>query len=211
MVASGWSRRRGSTLTAVKRVVVVGCIGAGKSTVARALGARHGLEVIHLDQLWWEPGPYKITGWRSVEQHTIPPTAFRRVEVEITARESWVIDGGVANIDLRLIRADTVVFLDLPRWMCTWQLLKRHNRPRADYPDGVSEGLGWLWLLVKWIWTTWPRERRPAVIAAIKANAAEARVVRLRTRSDLDAFLTSLRVPSRRPAVRDRFGHRRRE
>lgn len=74
-----------------------------------------------------------------------------------------MIDGGVVNADLRLSRADTVIFLDMPRWLCAWRVVRRHNRDRPDYPEGVREGLGWLWLLLKWIWQTWPRERRPAI------------------------------------------------
>jgi adenylate kinase family enzyme len=177
---------------AVRRVAVVGCIGAGKSTVGRVLAECLGLEVVHLDRLWWQPGHHKITGAQTVATHTMPGHEFRQLEAKLAAREAWVIDGGVANIDLRLARADTVVFLDLPRWVCTWQLLKRHNRSRPDYPEGVQEGIGWLWLLIRWIWKTWPTERRPVVLAAIEEHAGEAAVFRLRTGRAVRAFLDRL-------------------
>lgn len=45
----------------MQRVAVVGCIGSGKSTVARALGTTLGIPVFHLDSFWWQPGRYRIT------------------------------------------------------------------------------------------------------------------------------------------------------
>ena len=65
---------------------------------------------------------------------------FCRLQEPIAARDAWIIDGGASDLAVRLARADTVVSLDLPRWICTWRLIKRHNRPRPDYPDGVREG-----------------------------------------------------------------------
>jgi adenylate kinase family enzyme len=177
----------------VERVAVVGCIGAGKSTVARALGEILGIEVFHLDGLWWQPGEYKITGAASVATHTMTEDEFLQLEERIAAREAWVIDSGVANIEIRLARADTVVFLDLPRWICAWCVLKRHNRPRPDYPEGVEEGIGWLWLLLRWIWKTWPTERRPSVLSAIEEYREGAALVHLLTRREVRSFLDGLR------------------
>ncbi len=65
------------------------------------------------------------------------------MERSITAGERRIIDGGVANLDLRLARADTVVFLDLPRWLCTWRLIRRHNRGASrttSVPASGEEG-----------------------------------------------------------------------
>jgi len=180
----------------VKRVAVVGCIGAGKSTVARVLGERLDIEVVHLDRLWWQPGDYKILGAETIASHTMPSDEFRQLEARIVAGEAWILDGGVANIMLRLARADTVVFLDHPRWLCLWQLLIRHNRNRPDYPEGVQESIGWLWLLVKWIWRTWPSERRPSVVAAIDKHAGGATVIQLRTRRAVRAFLDGVPRPT---------------
>jgi adenylate kinase family enzyme len=176
----------------VERVAVVGCIGAGKSTVARALGEILGVEVFHLDRLWWQPSEYKITGAASVAAHTMAEDEFLQLEKRLAAGEAWVIDSGVANIGIRLARADTVVFLDLQRWICAWRVIKRHNRPRPDYPEGVREGFGWMWLLLRWIRKTWPTERRPSVLSAIEEYGAGATVVHLRTRREVRSFLDGL-------------------
>lgn len=176
----------------MRRVAVIGCIGAGKSTTARVLGERLGIEVFHLDLLWWEPGPYRITGMRTVASRTMAAEPFRRLQEEIAAGDAWIIDGGASDLAVRLARADTVIFLDLPRWTCTWRLVKRHNRPRADYPTGVREGLGWLMVLVRWVWVTYPTKRRPSMIASVKEHAPTADVMHLRSRGDVQSFLRRL-------------------
>lgn len=170
----------------------MGCIGAGKSTVARALGKRLGLEVVHLDRLWWRPGHYCITGRSTVARNTIEANEFRRLEEEIAARDSWIIDGDASNKDVRLSRADTVVFLDLPRWLCTCGLVKRHLRRSYHYPGGVRVSFRWVLFLVRWILATWPSKRRPSLLAAIAEHASAAEVVHLRSRGDICRFLESV-------------------
>jgi adenylate kinase family enzyme len=176
----------------MRRVAVVGCIGSGKSTVARRMGDTLGVEVFHLDRVWWRPGQYTIRGADSVAAHTMPSVEFRHLEESIVERDSWIIDGGMANVDVRLSRADTVVFLDLSRWRCLIGLVKRHNRRRPDYPDEVTESLAWFWLLARWIWTTWPHKRRPGLISKLEGLPSEVNVVRLYSRRDIAEFLPEL-------------------
>jgi adenylate kinase family enzyme len=160
--------------------------------MARAVGENLGVEVFHLDRLWWQPGEYKIVGAGSVATYTMAEAEFLQLEKRIAVGETWVIDSGVANIGIRLARADTVILLDLPRWICTWRVIKRHNRRRPDYPDGVREGFGWLWLLLKWIWKTWPTERRPSVLSAIEEYGVDATVIHLHTRREVRSFLDGI-------------------
>lgn len=160
--------------------------------MARALGEKLEIEVFHLDRLWWEPGEYRITGKRTVAERTMAEHDFRLLQEEIAGRDSWIIDGGAADLDVRLSRADAVVFLDPPRWLCTWQLVMRHNRRRPDYPDGVREGIGWFLFLARWIWRTYPTKRRPAILKAIAERGGGAQVFWLRTRGEMRSFLDSL-------------------
>lgn len=177
---------------------MIGCIGAGKSTLARRIGEACRLPVVHLDQLWWEDGSYRITGYRTVAAHTMAGPAFRDLQQELAAADTWVIDGGyIPDLDTRLTRADIVVFLDLPRRVCLWRLLRRHNRPRPDYPDGVREGVGWLFILARWVWR-YPSQKRLAIDSAIAGYcAAGTTVIRLRSRRQVTEFLRTL----------DRAGH----
>jgi adenylate kinase family enzyme len=90
------------------RVHVDGMMGSGKSAFARALAARTGLPVIHLDLHYWKPGWVRPSDdeWRE-RQRTL------------LAGAAWIIDGNYnETLPLRLERADTVVFLDTPWWLC---------------------------------------------------------------------------------------------
>jgi hypothetical protein len=91
-------RREGVALSQSKRIAIVGCIGAGKSTLARILGERLGLDVFHLDRMWWQGGGYRIVGTETVATHTMNDQAFRNLQEELAARDSWIIDGGRADL-----------------------------------------------------------------------------------------------------------------
>lgn len=100
--------------------------------------------------------------------------------------------GYIPDLNTRLPRADTIVFLDLPRRVCLWRLVRRHNRRRPDYPEHVGEGLGWLLLLIRWIFR-YPSQKRPAIEHAIVEHCRpESTVIRLRRRHDVEDFLKSI-------------------
>jgi len=171
-----------------KRIAVVGCVGAGKSTVARTLGEMLDLEVFHLDRLWWQGGGYRIIGPDTAASHAMDDKAFRELQEELISRDSWIIDGGRADLDLRLARAGVVVFLDLPRRTCTWRIIKRTGRPRADYPPDVKESWRWMWVLIRWVWT-YPRDKRTGMLLSIEEYAAHAKLIHCRSKSDVQHLL----------------------
>ena len=103
-----------------RRVLVSGMAGAGKSTFSRALSARTGLPVIVLDVHFWKPG------WAEPTEDE-----WREKQWGLLASDDWIADGNYhATLDLRLERADTVVFLDTPWWICAWRALVRGIRTR---------------------------------------------------------------------------------
>jgi adenylate kinase family enzyme len=161
----------------VRRVVVLGSGGSGKSWLASELGRRTGLPVVHLDRIFWAPG------W--VERDTEEARAELREEV---ARDEWIIEGNFLNRlgAERLERADTVVFLDLPRLTCLRRALWRRlrNEERADLPEGCPES--WDPAFYRWIWN-YPRADRPEALALL--HGVGATVHRLRTRREVDAWL----------------------
>jgi adenylate kinase family enzyme len=111
------------------RVVVTGLAVSGKSTFARALAAKTGLPVIHLDVHFWQPG------WTAPSDD-----AWREIQRDLLAGDRWIADGNYQDtLDLRLERADTAVFLDPPWWMCVRRALGRGLRRR---PAGFQLPLG---------------------------------------------------------------------
>jgi 8-oxo-dGTP diphosphatase len=179
----------------VQRVAIVGCIGAGKSTLARTLGERLGHEVVHLDRHWWEDSAYVIRGRSTARDRTMSPDDFRHLQQRVVAGRSWIVDGDASCLDVRLSRADTIIFMDLPIWLCAWRVLRRPRAPRLDYPPGVVESWRWTAVLLHWIMWNYPRHRRRDIEQAVADYGMHARVVRLRTRRQVEGFLRS--VPER--------------
>jgi adenylate kinase family enzyme len=175
----------------MRRVLVIGSGGAGKSTFARRLGELLGLEVIHLDALYWR------AGW--VET---PKEVWRERVAELVGREAWVLDGNYSGtLELRLAACDTVVFLDLPRATCVWRILKRaliyRGVARPDMARGCPERV--TADFVRWVWN-YPARTRPKVLKLLAEHAEGRRVFRLRSRAEVEEFLK--RVAAREASAR---------
>ncbi|CAK9888747.1 MULTISPECIES: AAA family ATPase [Pseudomonas] len=169
----------------MQRIVILGNAGSGKSTLARLLGKRLGLPVVHLDRLFWEPG------W-------VEPDAeqYRARVREAVAQDTWVCEGNYARrtFDLRLPRADLVIWLDTPRLTCFMRVIKRSvmNRPRPDLPDGCSEKLDRAFLtFLKFVWT-FDRDYRPGIEGVREAIGPQVPVVHLRGSRQIAAFVEGL-------------------
>jgi adenylate kinase family enzyme len=167
----------------MRRVLVIGSGGAGKSTFARRLAERLGLEVIHLDRVFWR------AGW--VET---PKDEWRLRVEELCGREAWVMDGNYSGtLEVRLAACDTVIFLDQPRAVCVWRVLKRsvmyRSAPRPDTAEGCRERVDLKFL--HWVWT-YPKRRRSKILARLDEMAADKRVIRLRSDAEVERFLAEV-------------------
>jgi adenylate kinase family enzyme len=165
----------------MQKVLVIGSGGAGKSTFARRLGGLLGLPVIHLDACHWKPG------W--VET---PKDEWLKTVEGLVERDSWVMDGNYSGtLSVRLAACDTVIFLDLPRAVCLWRVLKRvlmyRRASRPDMAEGCSEKfdvkfIGWVW--------GYPKRTRPKVFRLLEESARQGtQVIRLRSRAEVREFL----------------------
>jgi adenylate kinase family enzyme len=168
-----------------RRVVVTGMAGAGKSTFSRALAAKTGLPLIVLDVQFWLPG------W------TEPTEAeWREKQKRLLADDAWIADGNYhATLDLRLERADTVVFLDTSWWICAWRALVRGVRTRPagfELPAGCDESrvrrLRDEWWLAWRIWRV-RRSERERELTILSEHGQHVALHMLRSRRAVREFL----------------------
>ncbi|MCK6459455.1 MAG: DNA topology modulation protein [Planctomycetes bacterium] len=165
----------------MRRVLVVGSGGAGKSTFAARLGAATGLPVVHLDAAFWRPG------WVEPAEGE-----WQRIVADLVARDAWIMDGNFGGtLDVRLAACDTAIFLDRSRWLCLLRIFRRllryRGRSRPDMAPGCAEGFDLEFL--RWVWN-FPTKSRPQVVAKLAAAAATRRVVTLRSDREVDRFLS---------------------
>ena len=164
----------------MQRIMIIGGPGSGKSTLARALGARLGLPVVHIDPMFWEPG------W---VQRDVGQT--RAMIAAAAAKKVWIFEGNSsANYAGRAARADLIVFLDLPRPLRLWRIAKRlmmyRGRTRPEMPANCPERLDLGFLAEVW---TWDRRTRSKAIALLAEKGGQGTTLRLTSPRQVRRFL----------------------
>lgn len=168
----------------MKKVLVIGSGGAGKSTFSRRLSQILKIEVLHLDQLYWHPG------WIET-----PMPEWRERIQEMLQRDAWIMDGNYSGtLDIRLEACDTVIFLDIARRVCLWRALKRvlmyRRGRRPDMAEGCDERFDLEFM--QWIWN-YPKRTRPKVLKLLDEHAQRKNLTRLRTQAEVENFLDELK------------------
>ncbi|MEM1216361.1 MAG: DNA topology modulation protein [Bacteroidota bacterium] len=167
----------------MQKVMIIGCCGAGKSTLAKRLHEQTSLPLYHLDQYYWKPN------WQEPTKAEWEPIVH-----QLAQKKRWIIDGNYSStLDIRLQAADTVIYLDYPTIRCLWRITKRiikyRGQVRPDMPRGCQErfDLGFyhyvaIFNLVK----------RPSLLNKLDAFAKEKQVIILRNDRAVRRFLDEL-------------------
>jgi adenylate kinase family enzyme len=167
----------------MKRILIIGSGGAGKSTLARRLGEKTGIDVIHLDQLYWKPG------WVETDKAEWAEIVRRETE-----KESWIMDGNFGGtFDLRAAACDTIIYLQFPRLLCLYRVLKRRltyrGTHRPDVAAGCDEKMDLEFLL--WIWN-YPKKAKYRKEPVLKKLEGEKKIIRLRSNAEVENFLRDI-------------------
>lgn len=117
----------------MRRVLIIGNAGAGKSSFAKKLAEKTGLPLVHLDKLYWHGN------WEHLSREEFDTAMQTELE-----KDAWIIDGNFnRTLPHRLKYCDTVFFFDLPTVTCLWGITKRvfthHGKVRPDMGGNCKE------------------------------------------------------------------------
>ena len=168
----------------MKRIMVIGVsAGVGKTTFARALGEALQIQVHHLDKLYQKPG------WLET-----PFEEFAAAQRKIIQEEQWLIEGNYSNtFDLRAHSADTIIYLELPLYVCLYRVVKRWltniGKTRPDMGEGCEEKLDWEF--VKFIYTTFytRKKKMKERFRSFQETEANKKIIILNSKKQIQDFL----------------------
>ena len=167
----------------MERIIIIGCGGAGKSTLARKLGEVLDLPVVHLDKLFWKPN------W--VEKSN---EEFDALLAQELAKDRWIMDGNFnRTMPERIKRCDTIIYLDFSRFTCLMGVLKRiittYGKVRPDMGEGCPERIDLDFL--KWVWN-FNKNKRESYYKMLN-EVENVETIVLKNRRAVKLFLKSLK------------------
>lgn len=167
----------------MNRIMVIGCCGAGKSTLSKKIQDITGLPLYHLDQIYWLPN------WTEPTKEV-----WLEKAAEVVKKEKWIIDGNYgSSMDQRLAYADTVVFLDRSRWTCLWRVTKRilsnYKQKRFDMAEGCYERFDWKFMVYVFHFND---IKKPQILKRLKKVGDKKTIHICKSDKDVDRLLEKL-------------------
>ncbi len=163
----------------MKKVIVIGCPGSGKTTFAEKLNKITGLPLYYLDAVWHKP-----------DKTHIPREEFDQRIAEIFATPEWIIDGNYSRtIEMRLKECDTVFLFDLPTEVCLQGATERIGKERYDLPWLETEPDPEFMRFIE----EFPQTTLPKIYELIEKYKAEKQAVIFKSRKDADEYLKNIR------------------
>ena len=161
------------------KIIVIGCGGAGKSTFSRKLSNKLDIPVYHLDKLFF------YFFWIET-----PQKEFNKKIKEVISKDKWIIDGNyIKTIDIRAKDADTIIFINMPMYICLYRIFKRRfmyrGKSRPDMADGCPEGIDIEFF--KWV-LSYNKKIRPEILKKLSLYK-EKNIVVLNGRKEVKKFL----------------------
>lgn len=168
----------------MNKVAVIGCGGAGKSTFSRKLAEILNISVHHLDALNWKPG------WVPT-----PKDEWDNLMRNLVAKQEWIIDGNYGRtLDIRLENADTIIFFNMPTYLCIYRIIKRrlmyHGKSRPDMNEGCPEQLDWNF--IKFVWN-FNKNKKPEILKKLERYTNEKNIIIFNSSSEVDNFICNLK------------------
>ena len=162
----------------MKRVIVIGCPGSGKTIFAEKLNKITGLPLHYLDAIWHKP-----------DKTHIPREEFDRRLLEILATDEWIIDGEYGRtVEMRLKECDTVFLFDLPAEVCLQGVTNRLGKKRYEMPWIEKELDPEFETYIK----DFANDSLPRLYELIEKYGTEKQVIIFKSRKEADDFLNKM-------------------
>lgn len=159
----------------MRKILVIGCPGAGKSTFSRKLAAKTHIPLYYLDMIWHRP-----------DRSNIGREALLKELEKIVCGDRWIIDGNyLHSLPFRLEYCDTVIFFDLPVDFCLESALNRIGTVREDMPwtDTEMDPEFRQWIL------NFPEKQLPVINDLLASYSDKLEIMRFKSRAEADKFL----------------------
>ena len=162
----------------MKKVIVIGCPGSGKTTFAEKLSKSTGLPLYYLDAIWHRP-----------DKTHIPREEFDERISEIFKKSEWIIDGNYKRtIEMRLIECDTVFLFDLPTDVCIQGVIDRIGKKRYDLPWLETEFDPEFKAFIE----EFPNDTLPYIYELLEKYKNVKKVIIFKSREEADGYIKSL-------------------
>lgn len=161
-----------------QKIAILGITGAGKSTLSRRIAEKTGLPLFHMDSLFWRGK------WEEV-----PEAEYLEAHKKILAEnERWIIEGWVSPaMEERLTRADLIIYLDYPGWVCALRYVERSRKhrdiARPELPTESTDHFKWRRFFLLLL-----RGERPGTEASL-VHVDPKKIVRLHSPEELENYL----------------------
>ena len=158
----------------MKKIIVIGCPGSGKSTVSRTLHNKTGIPLYHLDMMYWNS-----------DKTTVEKSVFLERLSVVLEKDEWIIDGNYGStMELRMVACDTVIFLDYPLDVCLDGIKERRGKSRSDMPWIETEEDAEFIEFIK----NYNEQQKPKVLELLK-KYSDKNIIIFKSREQADLFL----------------------
>ena len=164
--------------------------GRARRRLPKCLHAKFHIPLYHLDHYYWKPG------WERIDKEE-----FAKIHRELCELDQWILEGSYPKfLPERVAHADVVIFLDMPRYLCMWRVLKRTilnlGKTLSDTPEGCKQKIfdTKFFEFLSWIWN-FNKRYRADVLALLKSSEFEhtKQMYILHSPQEMDAFIKQLK------------------
>ena len=166
------------------KILIIGCAGSGKTTLANQLNIITKIPIIHMDNHYWTAnwGRKSDAEWNEIVE-------------KLCQQPQWIMDGNYSKTMLtRFKHASTVIYLDMPRWKCMTRVIIRrfrlfYNKRRKDIPSNCHERINLKFYL--WIWNYRKKARTNTLDLLSNYSGV---IYHLKSKRDITTFVNSVNI-----------------